>query len=126
MYGDLFMMLNLLSVFDASYCCNYGHCPYPHWSLRPFPRHPPSKVVDYTRSPSQDPCLFGPSPWKVLAATYEKKVPEQPSPWRKSCKQESCYGDQVYMTTIETHRWNRTPRPQPQKFSKLVFQMKYI
>ena len=27
----------------------------------------------YTRSPSQDFRLFGPRPWKVLAATYEKK-----------------------------------------------------
>ena len=26
----------------------------------------------------------------------EKRVPEQPSPWRKSCKRESCYGDRVY------------------------------
>ena len=25
----------------------------------------------YTRSPLQDSRLFGPSPWKVLAATYE-------------------------------------------------------
>ena len=25
----------------------------------------------YTRSPSQDSRLFGPRPWKVLAATYE-------------------------------------------------------
>ena len=27
----------------------------------------------YTRSPLEDSRLFGPSPWKVLAATYEKK-----------------------------------------------------
>ena len=26
----------------------------------------------YTRSPLEDPRLFGPSPWKVLATTYEK------------------------------------------------------
>ena len=25
-----------------------------------------------------------------------KWVPEQPSPWRKSCKRESCHGDRVY------------------------------
>ena len=29
--------------------------------------------VAYTRSPLQDSLLFGPSPWKILAATYEKK-----------------------------------------------------
>ena len=27
----------------------------------------------YTRSPLEDSRLFGPSPWKVLATTYEKK-----------------------------------------------------
>ena len=26
----------------------------------------------YTRSPLQDSRLFGPSPWKILAATYEQ------------------------------------------------------
>ena len=51
--------------------------------------------IDYTRSPLEDSGLFGPSPWKILATAYEKKVPEQPSPWRKSCKRESCYGDRV-------------------------------
>ena len=51
--------------------------------------------VVYTRSPLEDSRLFGPGPWKILAATNEKKVPEQPSPWRKSCKRESCYGDRV-------------------------------
>ena len=48
----------------------------------------------YTRSPLQDSRLFGPRPWKILATTYEQK--EQPRPWRKSCKRESCYGDRVY------------------------------
>ena len=45
-----------------------------------------------TRSPLEDSRLrlFGPSPWKILAAT------EQPSPWRRSSKRESCYGDRVY------------------------------
>ena len=27
----------------------------------------------YTRSPLEDSCLFGPSPWKILATTYETK-----------------------------------------------------
>ena len=27
----------LPSVFDASCCCDCGQCPYPRWSLRPFP-----------------------------------------------------------------------------------------
>ena len=49
----------------------------------------------YTRSPLEDSHLFGPSPWKILAATNEKDTSEQPSPWRKSSKRESCYGDQV-------------------------------
>ena len=38
----------------------------------------------YTRSALQHSRLFGPRPWKILATTYEKKVPEQPRPWRKS------------------------------------------
>ena len=29
-----------------------------------------------------------------------KWVPEQPSPWRKSSKRESCYGDRVYASEI--------------------------
>ena len=28
----------------------------------------------YTRSPLQDSRLFGPSPWKILATTYEQKI----------------------------------------------------
>ena len=50
----------------------------------------------YTRSPLEDSSLFGPSPWKILAATNEKDISEQPSPWRKSSKRESCYGARVY------------------------------
>ena len=57
------------------------------WPLR--------KDDQYTRSPLEDSRLFGPSPWKILAATYEKNTSEQPSPWRKSSKRESCYGDRV-------------------------------
>ena len=39
----------------------------------------------YTRSPLEDSRLFGPSPWKILATTYEqKRISEQPRPWRKS------------------------------------------
>ena len=30
-------------------------------------------VTKYTRSPLEDSLLFGPSPWKVLATTYEQK-----------------------------------------------------
>ena len=44
----------------------------------------------YTRSPLEDSHLFGPSPWKILAATNEEDISEQPSPWRKSSKRESC------------------------------------
>ena len=49
----------------------------------------------YTRSPLEDSRLFGPSPWKMLATTYKKDTSEQPSPWRKSSKRESCYGGRV-------------------------------
>ena len=59
---------------------------------------PRSDLVCYTRSPLQDSRLFGPSPWKILATTYEKNISEQPSPWRKSSKRESCYGDRVYLS----------------------------
>ena len=41
--------------------------------------------------------IIGPSPWKILAANNEKDISEQPSPWRKSSKRKSCYGDRVYM-----------------------------
>ena len=53
-------------------------------------------LLYYTRSPLEDSRLFGPSPWKTLAATNEKDISEQPSPWRESCKRESCYEDRVY------------------------------
>ena len=57
----------------------------------------------YTRSPSQDFCLFGPRPWKVLATTYEQKtISEQPRPWRTSCERESSYGDRVYCHTSKS------------------------
>ena len=39
--------------------------------------------------------LFGPSPWKTLAATNEKNISEQSSPWRKSSKRKSCYGERL-------------------------------
>ena len=55
-----------------------------------------TKHARYTRSPLEDSRLFGPSPWKILAATNEKNISEQPSPWRKSSKRKSCYGDRVY------------------------------
>ena len=29
-------------------------------------------MYTYTRSPLQDSRLFGPSPWKILATTYEQ------------------------------------------------------
>ena len=53
-------------------------------------------LPSYTRSPLQDSRLFGPRPWEILAATNEHDISEQPSPWRKSSKRESCYGDRVY------------------------------
>ena len=58
----------------------------------------PHRTGRYTRSPLEDSRLFGPSPWKILATTYERKtISEQRSPWRKSSKRESCYGDRVYV-----------------------------
>ena len=54
----------------------------------------------YTRSPLEDSRLFGPSPWKILAATNEKDISEQPSPWRTSSKRESCYEDRVYNAAV--------------------------
>ena len=70
--------------------CMYTHIHTAHAHLRRSARA-------YTRSPLEDSRLFGPSPWKILATTYEKRVSKQPSPWRKSCKRESCYGDRVYV-----------------------------
>ena len=32
----------------------------------------------------------------LMPLSTNKWVPEQPSPWRKSSKRESCYGDRVY------------------------------
>ena len=55
----------------------------------------PLEDMCYTRSPLEDSRLFGPSPWKILAATNEKDISEQPSPWRKSSERESCNGDRV-------------------------------
>ena len=57
----------------------------------------------YTRSPLEDSRLFGPSPWKILGTTYDKKITEQPGPWRKSSKRKSCYGDRVYDYTRISH-----------------------
>ena len=34
----------------------------------------------YTRSQLEDSRLFGPGPWKVLAATNEQKYPSNPAP----------------------------------------------
>ena len=34
-----------------------------------------------------------------------KRVPEQPSPWRKSSKRESCYGVRVYDKHVFQPRW---------------------
>ena len=60
-------------------------------------------VQAYTRSPLEDSRLFGPSPWKILAATNEQNTSEQPSPWRKYSKRESCYGDRVYVWGESLH-----------------------
>ena len=30
----------------------------------------------------------------------KKQISEQPSPWRKSCEREYCYGDRVYDVMI--------------------------
>ena len=37
-------------------------------------------VAGYTRSPLEDSRLFGPSPWKILAATNEKTYLSNPAP----------------------------------------------
>ena len=42
------------------------------WALSQSPTDSSLRV--YTRSPSQDSCLFGASPWKVLATTYEQII----------------------------------------------------
>ena len=39
-----------------------------------------SRDDEYTRSPLQDSRLFGPSPWKILAATNEKTYLSNPAP----------------------------------------------
>ena len=81
----------------------------------------------YTRSPLEDSRLFGPSPWKVLATTYDKKnISEQPSPWRKSCKRESCYGDREYtskmfgLTILSVKNGRKILRAQPRVFHFLL------
>ena len=74
------------------------------WNYENWPHDTLSRVCavkpHYTRSPLEDSRLFGPSSWKILAATNEKDISEQPSPWRKSSKRESCYGDRVYMVRV--------------------------
>ena len=42
--------------------------------------------------------ISDPAPGKSKPLPMKKRVPEQPSPWRKSCKRESCYGDRAYTT----------------------------
>ena len=52
--------------------------------------------VSVTRFPS-----FRTQPLENLKPLpMNKWVPEPPSPWRKSAKRESCYGDRVYATKI--------------------------
>ena len=83
------------SVSIYVFVCFCRRCLFCRWTPR----------VSYTRSPLQDSRLFGTSPWKILATTYLKKtIPEQPSPWRKSCKRESCFGDRGYQCEA---RWRR-------------------
>ena len=54
----------------------------------------------YTRSPLEDSRLFEPSPWtNVRHHLWTKRISEQPTPWRKSSKRKSCYGDLVYPTS---------------------------
>ena len=38
----------------------------------PLPNGPLVASEPYTRSPLEDSRLFGPSPWKILATTYEQ------------------------------------------------------
>ena len=37
-----------------------------------------------------------PDPGKSQPLPRNKRITEQPSPWRKSCERESCFGDRVY------------------------------
>ena len=39
----------------------------------------------------------------ITPLPMKKRIPEQPSPWRKSSKRESCYGDRVYHSITEHH-----------------------
>ena len=78
-------------------------------------------TISYTRSPLEDFRLFGPSPWKILAATYEKDTSEQPSPWRKSSKRESCYGDRVYGVRGVAPYYSILLHTTPYYYSTLLF-----
>ena len=42
------------------------------------------------------PVFSDPAPGKSQPLPMNKRISEQPSPWRKSCERESCYGDRVY------------------------------
>ena len=42
------------------------------------------------------PVFSDPAPGKSSTTTYAKWISEQPSPWRKSSKRKSCFGDRVY------------------------------
>ena len=42
-----------------------------------------------------------------------KWVPEQPSPWRKSSKRESCYGDRVYNSQEAAQPYYEIPLTYP-------------
>ena len=55
------------------------------------------RMRQYTRSPFRRFPSFRTQPLENLTPLPTNKwVPEQPSPWRKSSKRESCYGDRVY------------------------------
>ena len=83
------LLINVLSVLSLVASGGIVQGPFP----KPPNLCPPN--LSYTRSPLEDSRLFGPSPWKILATTYKKRISEQPCPWRKSSKRESCYGDRV-------------------------------
>ena len=84
-------------IYIHIYIYIYIHTYIPIYTIYTYTHIPIYLYMHYTRSPLEDSRLFGPSPWKILATTYKETISEQPSPWRKSSKRESCYGDRVYL-----------------------------
>ena len=65
----------------------------------PSAEDPGCTTADPRTTPSlrlKIPVFSDPASGKSWPLPMNKWVPEQPSPWRKSSKRESCYGDWVY------------------------------